>query len=247
VLIDLIEPHYAKTSSKGGRPPNVLEMMLRINLLQKWDGLSEPSMDDALIEVPTMRRFAGIKLISDRIPDETTILTPGIRPFLRSRLIRPGMEPERRRHPRVREAVFRVLAERPSHLVVGLGLLKGQLQEKAITDGASTAAIAAPISPQAADGEGRPPLRWSRVEAMRSWDQPRSRLPAATMTTERWTNAGGGRRAGSGNAAAWATAVEDKLMGYRANEWGKLSKNFVAAGDGIAAFGVTLIFSVQKH
>jgi IS5 family transposase len=31
-------------------------------------------MEDALIEVPTMRRFAGINLISERIPDETTIL-----------------------------------------------------------------------------------------------------------------------------------------------------------------------------
>jgi IS5 family transposase len=31
-------------------------------------------MEDALIEVLTMRRFAGIALISDRIPDETTIL-----------------------------------------------------------------------------------------------------------------------------------------------------------------------------
>jgi IS5 family transposase len=31
-------------------------------------------MEDALIEVPTMRRFAGIDLMSDRIPDETTIL-----------------------------------------------------------------------------------------------------------------------------------------------------------------------------
>ena len=29
----------------------------------------------ALIEVSTMRRFAGIDLISERIPDETTILT----------------------------------------------------------------------------------------------------------------------------------------------------------------------------
>ena len=29
----------------------------------------------ALIEIPSMRRFAGIELISDRIPDETTILT----------------------------------------------------------------------------------------------------------------------------------------------------------------------------
>jgi IS5 family transposase len=32
-------------------------------------------MEKALIEVPTMRLFAGIELISDRIPDETTILT----------------------------------------------------------------------------------------------------------------------------------------------------------------------------
>jgi len=32
-------------------------------------------MEEALIEVPTMRRFVGIDLISDRIPDETTILT----------------------------------------------------------------------------------------------------------------------------------------------------------------------------
>ena len=32
-------------------------------------------MKEASIEVSTMRRFAGIDLISDRIPDETTILT----------------------------------------------------------------------------------------------------------------------------------------------------------------------------
>jgi IS5 family transposase len=37
--------------------------------------LSDPAMEEALIEVPTMRRFAGIELISERIPDETTILT----------------------------------------------------------------------------------------------------------------------------------------------------------------------------
>jgi IS5 family transposase len=48
--------------------------MLRIHLLQQWYDLSDPAMEDALIEVPTMRRFAGIDMISDRIPDETTIL-----------------------------------------------------------------------------------------------------------------------------------------------------------------------------
>jgi transposase, IS5 family len=31
-------------------------------------------MEDALIEVRTMRRFAEIDMLSDRIPDETTIL-----------------------------------------------------------------------------------------------------------------------------------------------------------------------------
>ena len=74
-LIDLIEPHYPKTSSKGGRPPYPLATMLRIHLMQQWYSLSDPAMEDALIEVATIRRFAGIDLISDRIPDETTILS----------------------------------------------------------------------------------------------------------------------------------------------------------------------------
>jgi len=48
--------------------------MLRIHLMQQWYSLSDPAMEDALIDVPTMRRFAGIDMVSDRIPDETTIL-----------------------------------------------------------------------------------------------------------------------------------------------------------------------------
>ena len=36
-----------------------------------WQAL----MADALIEVPAMRRFAGIDLIIERIPDEMTILS----------------------------------------------------------------------------------------------------------------------------------------------------------------------------
>ena len=73
-LIDLIEPHYHKASKKCGCPPYPLATMLRIHLLQQWYSLSDPAMEEALIEVPTMRRFAGIELINDRIPDETTIL-----------------------------------------------------------------------------------------------------------------------------------------------------------------------------
>ena len=62
-LIDLIEPQYPKTSSKGGRPPYPLETMLRIYLMLQWYDLSDPAMEDALIEVATMRRFAGIAMI----------------------------------------------------------------------------------------------------------------------------------------------------------------------------------------
>jgi IS5 family transposase len=74
-LIALIEPYYPKASKKGGRPPYPLATMLRIHLLQQWFSLSDSAMEEALIEVPKMRRFAGLKLISGRIPDETTTLT----------------------------------------------------------------------------------------------------------------------------------------------------------------------------
>jgi len=74
-LIDLVEPHYPKTSNKGGRPPYPLTTLLRNHLLQQWYSLSDPVMEEALFEVPTMRRYAGTELISDRIPDETMILT----------------------------------------------------------------------------------------------------------------------------------------------------------------------------
>jgi len=36
LLIDLIEPFYPKTGSKGGRPPYPLATMLRIHLMQQW-------------------------------------------------------------------------------------------------------------------------------------------------------------------------------------------------------------------
>jgi len=36
-------------------------------------------------------------------------------------------------------------------------------------------------------------------------------------------------------------------MSYRANERGKLSGNFIAAGDGLVAFGAALILPVQTH
>jgi IS5 family transposase len=74
-LLDLIETVYLKVSSKGGRPPYPLATMLRIHMVRQWYSLSDSAMEEALIEVATIRRFAEIDLISDKIPDETMILS----------------------------------------------------------------------------------------------------------------------------------------------------------------------------
>ncbi|RWU16390.1 IS5 family transposase, partial [Xanthomonas phaseoli] len=56
-----------------GRQPYALATMLRIHLLQQWYALSDPAMEEALHEIPTLRRFAQLGGLDD-IPDETTIL-----------------------------------------------------------------------------------------------------------------------------------------------------------------------------
>jgi IS5 family transposase len=71
-LTALIEPHYPKGAS--GRPPMPLERMLRIYCMQQWFNLSDPQAEDALYDIEPMRRFAGIELAEEAIPDETTIL-----------------------------------------------------------------------------------------------------------------------------------------------------------------------------
>lgn len=75
VLLSLIEAFYPRVGKQGGRPPYPLEMMLRIHRMQNWYCLSDAAaMEDALIEVEPMGRFAGIDLGQGRIPTATTIL-----------------------------------------------------------------------------------------------------------------------------------------------------------------------------
>lgn len=71
-LAALIEPHYPKAGN--GRPPLPLERMLRVYFMQQWFNLSDPQAEDALYDIEPMRRFAGIELAEDTIPDESTIL-----------------------------------------------------------------------------------------------------------------------------------------------------------------------------
>ncbi len=72
-LLAVIKPHYP-ASGRRGRPPMALETMLRIYFLQQWYALSDPAMEEALYEIESMRRFAGLELADDALPDETTIL-----------------------------------------------------------------------------------------------------------------------------------------------------------------------------
>ena len=71
-LLAVIEPHHPKAVQ--GRPPHPLPRMLRIYFMQQWFNLSDPAMEDALYDSESMRRFAGIDLAADLVPDETTIL-----------------------------------------------------------------------------------------------------------------------------------------------------------------------------
>jgi IS5 family transposase len=71
-LLGLIEPHYPKAGN--GTQPMPMERMLRIYFMQNWFNLSDPAAEDSLYDSESMRRFAGIELVEDAIPDETTIL-----------------------------------------------------------------------------------------------------------------------------------------------------------------------------
>ena len=115
-LLALIEPHYPKAGRKGGRPPMLLETMPRVYFLQNWYALSDPMAEETLYDSEAMRRFAGIELGDDCIPEETTILN------FRHLLERHGLT----------EAIF---ADVNMHLVdKGITLRSGTLVDATIID-----------------------------------------------------------------------------------------------------------------
>jgi len=119
-LMALIKPHYPKMGSKGGRPVMPLTVMLRIYCLQQWYALSDPMAEESLYDSDAMRRFAGLELGDDRIPDETTILN------FRHLLERHGLP----------EAIF---AEVNAHLAEnGIALRSGTLVDATIIDAPSS-------------------------------------------------------------------------------------------------------------
>ena len=94
--------HYPK--GETGRPPYRLAVMLRVHCLQLFYNLSDPGMEDALYAIESMRRFAGLRL-SERLPDETTILN--FRHFLESHKLGKALFEEINRHLKAQNLSFR--------------------------------------------------------------------------------------------------------------------------------------------
>ena len=94
--------------------------MLRIYCLQQWYALSDPMAEESLYDSDAMRRFVGLELGDDRIPDETTILN-----------FRHLLE-----HHALTEAIF---AEVIAHLAdKGMTLRSGTLVDATIIDAPSS-------------------------------------------------------------------------------------------------------------
>jgi IS5 family transposase len=71
-LVKLVAPHYSTATT--GRPATPIETMLRIYFAQQWFDLSDPAAEDALYDSESIRRFVGLDLATDTMPDESTIL-----------------------------------------------------------------------------------------------------------------------------------------------------------------------------
>ena len=71
-LCEVIAPHYAK--GEGGRPPVGLERMLRMHFVQHCFNLADEACEEALLDSTSLRRFVGIDLGRERVPDATTLL-----------------------------------------------------------------------------------------------------------------------------------------------------------------------------
>ena len=71
-LCELIEPHDPKPGN--GRPPVGLQRMLRMYFVQHWFNLADEACEEALLDSTALRRFVGIDLGRERVPDGTTLL-----------------------------------------------------------------------------------------------------------------------------------------------------------------------------
>ena len=133
-LVELVAPFAPE--GRRGRPPFLVETMLRIHFMQQWFTLSDPAMEEALHDMPLFREFAGLGGWSDRLPDETTILR--FRHLLESHKLAPK------------------ILDTVNELLRGKGLL---LRAGTVVD---ATLIAAPSSTKNSSGERDPEMHQSK-------------------------------------------------------------------------------------
>lgn len=69
---ETIGPYYIEKAT--GRKKMEITMMLKIYFLQQWYNLSDPAAEEEIYDRNTFQKFLGIDLLSQKVPDETTIL-----------------------------------------------------------------------------------------------------------------------------------------------------------------------------
>jgi IS5 family transposase len=71
-LCAVLDPHYPKLGN--GRLPIGLKRMLRIHFIQHRFNLADFACEEALYDCASLRRFAGIDLGCEAVPDAATLL-----------------------------------------------------------------------------------------------------------------------------------------------------------------------------
>lgn len=70
--VEIIRPYYP--NGKRGRPPQEIEVMLRMMLLQVWFNLSDEAVEDAIFDSYAMKSFLGLNFENgEQVPDATTL------------------------------------------------------------------------------------------------------------------------------------------------------------------------------
>lgn len=73
-LAKLVRPLYRNHTDKGGRPNVPVRVMLRVTLMQRWFGLSDPQMEEAILDRLSFRRFLGLGMADGTIDHSTIAL-----------------------------------------------------------------------------------------------------------------------------------------------------------------------------
>lgn len=72
-LAEPLKDMYSNNTSKGGASNWPIVMMIKCIMLQKWFNLSDPMLEEMLLDRLSFRRFIGLKM-EDKTPDETTFV-----------------------------------------------------------------------------------------------------------------------------------------------------------------------------